>query len=619
MMWLSLLHSILVGFLWGKYLLILILIFLTIIMNIKKIHLADINSKSIKKKAALFLKSKIINLTNNYHLIVLIAGTIFLFSLLFSTRFLLPQNGLWYSGGSSWGDLALHLALITHFVSENFPKFTSPIYANYPNTYPWLFDFYTGWLTSLGFTLRDSLLISSFQALIAFLLGFFALTKNLRFSKISESITYLSFIFAGGAGYLLAIKDWQISGSPALNFFVNLSKNYTNNPENFIYFSNPIADMLLPQRGFLAGLPIFLLFLLMSLFWLKYQNKVFLILTTIILGMMPLIHIHLFLTGCGFLILIFLYQIYFGVQLQKLKITFFQLLSSCILLIIMTAPQLGWFLQTEQSSHFINLDWLWMYDLEKSTSIFDIFQFFLLNFSIVFFLALFRPLLKKFFIKPGKLSPEQNVIHSWLSILWFGMVGILILTLSIRFQPNDYDNIKFLMPALLFACLLSGEIMTFLKQKSLRLIIVLLVLSLGFNSGILATLYELGSNHVFVSSEQLNRVEMARAYLPKNAILATAPAHRDELNMLGGYAVYVGYPGWLWTHGIQAGEREETLRRAYAGDLTAIKKLSIDGVSHLIIREKEREVYNLGFIWQDLTPVYADSSFFIYALADVKH
>ncbi len=54
-----------------------------------------------------------------------------------------------------------------------------------------------------------------------------------------------------------------------------------------------------------------------------------------------------------------------------------------------------------------------------------------------------------------------------------------------------------------------------------------------------------------------------REKIPENSLILTSDTFLNPVSSLAGRPVYLGYPGWLWSHGISYGPREEKLKAFY--------------------------------------------------------
>src|SRR5260221_4943158 len=204
-----------------------------------------------------------------------IAHTLFwsvLFLFLLNTHMLQQKSDGIYSGGNTWGDLALHATFIEKFASQPKPELTSPIYAQEKTTYPFLFDFYTSLLYRYGLSIQLSLIASSGLFLFVFLqLSYFFIYRVVK-SHLASFLFPFIFLLNGGVGVYYFFTDWMASGKSFLQFLYSMPIGYANLFAQHIYWSNLIADYLLPQRSFIPSLGLFTLFLTL-LYGLYAQKK----------------------------------------------------------------------------------------------------------------------------------------------------------------------------------------------------------------------------------------------------------------------------------------------------------------------------------------------------------
>lgn len=596
LIWASFVASWAFGFETGTWILLLFLIVSTaglLLASKLKIRKRQIHVHSVVIELAHIIIKK---LYRNDELLIIVLICL-LIGLLFHSR-LLPQiNETWYSGGSTWGDLAYHSAVISHFAKHDVVSFTNPIYSGAPNVYPFLFDFYTAWLVRAGFSLREALLLSSWQALISLAVLFVALCSMLHLRRVGSIASTAWFFLAGGLGFVFILKDKVSSGMSWLNFLQHLPVQYTNDLERGIYFSTPITDLLLPQRGLLVGLCVVIAILLLLGSWMDKRQHSILIVAAIMCGFLPLIHVHLFLACLGFFVL----SIILSVRSRSDALVWVAVIT---IVGVIASAQWWWLLSNGQGSTFVEVDTWWMFDPDGTTSMWDYVTFFLLNFSLVFPIALLS----------FKVLPSREKSALW-NVLFLGMLGILVLTLMVRFQPNPYDNTKFLIVALLSASMLAGKVIDEWWNNAQWLVVMLIIT--GTASGGLSILREFNHQYPMVAKEDLQELSGINQLLPSDAILASAPDHHFFLNMFGGYAVYLGYPGWLWTHGIEYAERATTLRNAYAFDTNAIRRLKQVGVTHVVLSGTERTTYSVDNRWYLQPNVYKSDGITIIDLDDV--
>lgn len=159
--WLLFLISLLVGYTWGLPIALLIggLGSYGVYLHfLKKRTGSVVVEKSEKKQKSEATKTKELPaLTKSVKLGM--AGYLFVWGLLlfslFFTRSFQDKLGAWYSGGNSWGDIALHSTLIYSFEQHERPPLNFPIYPQNKLTYPFLFDFYTAMLLQTGLNIQQ--------------------------------------------------------------------------------------------------------------------------------------------------------------------------------------------------------------------------------------------------------------------------------------------------------------------------------------------------------------------------------------------------------------------------------------------------------------------------------
>src|SRR5262249_35087087 len=78
---------------------------------------------------------------------------------------------------------------------------------------------------------------------------------------------------------------------------------------------------------------------------------------------------------------------------------------------------------------------------------------------------------------------------------------------------------------------------------------------------------------------------------PPRAPILHAPIHNTPIFLTGRRSV-MGYPGHIWTHGIDSGPRETEIRKIYAGAPDALALLAKYGVDYVVVCPQERSVMN---------------------------
>jgi len=166
-------------------------------------------------------------------------------------------EGLYTGVLNNFGDLPFHLSVITGFsFGNNFPP-QDPTYAGVHFTYPFLTDFISAIFVRCGADLRQSMFIENFVVAVSFvgLLHRWAL-EMLR-DKLAAIITPLLVFLNGGVGWILLWNQLsQKNDDGWMATLRSLPPSFTIIPDTSWRWGNAVSTLLIPQRGFLLGLPL---------------------------------------------------------------------------------------------------------------------------------------------------------------------------------------------------------------------------------------------------------------------------------------------------------------------------------------------------------------------------
>jgi uncharacterized membrane protein len=82
---------------------------------------------------------------------------------------------------------------------------------------------------------------------------------------------------------------------------------------------------------------------------------------------------------------------------------------------------------------------------------------------------------------------------------------------------------------------------------------------------------------------------MIKQQTPPKATILHAPIHNTPIFLTGRRSL-MGYPGHIWTHGIDFGQREADIKKIYSGASDAASLLSKYGVDYVVIDPQEHSV-----------------------------
>jgi len=492
------------------------------------------------------------------------------------------ERGGWSAVVNVWGDYPLHVALINSFVlRDNFPP-QYPVLVGSPLAYPFLTDFFTSVLVKSGFGLREAIWFSNVALFFSLVVFLFFLAKEFSSSKKIAGLALLFFLFNGNAGVLNAFSDALKNPSVLLQ----PPQDYSHDEPRGLFFMNVVYAVFVPERsalfGFTAAVLIYLLLWRNAFEPIARQRKREFLLAGILFGLLPLTHAHSFLAVGVVAAFLFFNNptrawLYF------------------ILPTVLSVPQLVWMSQ-QVTPAMITAHLGWIASNETKTFS-ELVGFWLANgwIALVLSLAAFA------FAKPRQLV----FFAPFLALFFAGNV--------LRFQPWDWDNFKVFMHWGLFASILAALVVVRLwrvaacgKKVLVRvfgvrvfgvgacgfrvLAVVLVVLAIG--SGVLSMLWmSVGVNARFevFSASDLRVADWIRVNTPANAVFLTSDAHNHLVVSIAGRRIVMGFTGWLWSHGLNYGERERDVKLAFASaDCRVLRKY---GVTHVFVSHFEAKLF----------------------------
>jgi hypothetical protein len=502
---------------------------------------------------------------------------------------------------NNFGDLPFHLSVITGFAyGNNFPP-EDPTYAGVRFTYPFLSDFVSAIFVKSGSDLRQSMFIENFILAISFvgLLHRWALVM-LR-DRLAAVITPLLVLLNGGFGWVLLINKANSDDNGLLGVFSNLPPSFTVIPETTWRWGNAISTLLIPQRGFLMGLP--LAVMVFTQWWLvtepapaeikkKDQKRTkrvevsdepgvwtFLAQPTvrrmigagIVAGLLPLAHAHTFVVVMSMGACLALIQ-----RRWRDWFVFFFVAS------IIALPQLWW--STSHSAVQAGKFFAWEigWDHGKDNPLWFWFK----NTGI------FVPLIIAALLYRGK----EYLISRRLLLFYLPFTLCFIVPNFLKMAPWIWDNIKVLFywwvaSAPLVALLLARLWKDNAVRRAIAIVLFVFVTLAGALDVAGIALRSVKYGIFDIAGMQL--AEIVKAQTSPRALIVHAPVHNDPIFLTGRKSL-MGYPGHIWTHGLEFSQRETDIKRIYLGAPNADQLLKDYGIEYAVVGPLERQVMQVN-------------------------
>ncbi len=556
-----------------------------------------------------------------------------LFIAFFDRAMIVGSDGIFTGGSQNLGDLPFHLGAIFSFTDgQNFPP-QNPSFADAKFTYPFIADLLTAFLVKLGASVQNAMHVQNvlwaFSLLVILERFVLKVTGNRFAGKLAPVILF----FSGGFGYLWFLEDFRNGTQGFWDFLWNLPRDYTIGDK--FRWGNSLVVLFITQRSLLLGLPLTVLVLgyLWKMFNFgkeidpqmntdkrgskkgeKEKNPLSPFLSFslsaltvgIIAGTLPLVHAH----SLAVLFIVSAFWFFFSLENWKSWIAF------AIGVALVAVPELFWIMSGSATNTSEFIAWHFGWDAKEDE---NLLLFWLKNTGI------FIPLLIACFVliflsektsgrgdaemqgrgdeskkgkkeKNGKES-EKNLSFSVSPLLrvsltfFLPFLFIFVVSNVAKFAPWGWDNIKVLiywfvgsLPFVAFFLAWMWQKNTVLKALSLA---CLFVLTFAGALDVWRTASAQMRNGVF-DTDAVKIAEKIKTRTEPNALFLNAPTFNSAV-VLSGRRSLLRYIGHLSSHGIDYKEREDDLKRIYAGEGTADVLLKKYGIRYVIISPRERE------------------------------
>ena len=502
-----------------------------------------------------------------------------------------------YSGGSTWGDLAWHLSMISNFVERGLRAVREdPIFPGTKLSYPFLPDLLSAWLIRHGVSLQTSLVAPTFLAALASVVALFYLALSITRSRLAAVVVPFIYFFNGSiVGCYYLWSDYRKSGRHFLTFLNNMPTNYAHVWEHNLRFSNITSDYVLPQRASVFGLLLGLM--VVQLLWLYWQGsrRKHLFFAGLLLSFMPLIHFHSFVALVIAASLLSFTELLTDVR--SWRRVFGSWMIFAVPLIAIAFPQTLW-IAPPHTGHFFRWQLGWTSGTET------LWHYWLKNLS------------PHLFVFALGYSCADRKLRSF----YWAFCGLFLLTNIVVFQPHDYDNMKLLLWWFLVSCVLTGVFLAELKRNyAVRgLVIALLVTSTLMLSGTAAVYREMRLSWRMFSPEDIALASYVKEHSDRNAIFLTSDKHNNPVPCLAGRRIVMGYRGWLWTHGIDFRGRESDIMQIYSGRSNALELLREYRIDYVLL-EKDKAIdfnENEAFFRSHFPTMYSSQNYLLFKVAN---
>lgn len=507
-------------------------------------------------------------------------------------------QGLQTSNGHNIGDLPFHLAVVQGFArGQNFPP-EHPELSGVRLTYPFLVDLVTALAVRAGAAPVRALLVHNLALALALLALAYHMARRWTGDALAALIAPLLVFFSGGLGFLLLARDVDPTQGGLWALLWRLPADYTMRVEAGLRWGNALTTLLVTQRSFLMGLPLFML--AATLWWDavsssdddRGRRRAALLAAGVVVGLMPLVHGHSFAASMAIaaaLAVLFPARAWAG---------FF---GAALLLGV---PQVIWMATGSalETSRFLAVHLGWDRDGRNPL------WFWLWNTGV------FLPLLAVALLWRG----GGAIVSPRLARFYVPFLGCFVVPNLFRLSPWIWDNIKFLflwwvasapLVALALARLLRGGALARAGGVALLVIATL--------AGALDVwrVAQPARTYVIFPPAALEVADQVAAATPPGALILRAPTY-DSPILLTGRRSLMGYDGHIWSQGLDKDRRPELIARTYRGGERAEELLRELAIDYVFLGAQERRAYEVDEAFLARFPLAVEGG--IYRLYRVR-
>lgn len=475
-------------------------------------------------------------------------------------------------------DLPLHVSLIQGFGNGgNLPP-QHPEFAGARLTYPFLVDFGAAQLVVAGLDLYGAIAVQNVVLLIALVVLLHRWTLTLTGDRVAALIAPPIVLLGSGLGWLVFALEASQTHRPLWDFLWNLPHDYTINTRN-LRWGNLITTMLVSQRSFLLGLP---LFLIASMFWWRALHPAqdqapeaavdsaagfrLMCAAGVTAGLLPLAHAHSFLVliaAAACLTLLFRQWINWAV--------FFAVAAA------VAAPQLWWISRDSgiDSQHFVG----WHYGWTKGSE--SLAWFWFKNTGV------FIPLVVAALAVRGR----WRIVPQRLVLFYLPFIGCFIVPQLVRLAPRPSANIKVLVYWYIASTLLVAMCLARVWRigPAARGIVAALIATLTLSAGLDVWRVASGASAVRVfDTAAVSLATLVEETTPPDAVLLHAPIRQPPTALTGRPSVLADLLH-VGSHGFSYATRQADVARIYAGDPDSLALLRRYNVDYVVVGPAERQ------------------------------
>lgn len=565
-----------------------------------------------------------------------------LLAMVFNRAVFERTDGIYTGVMNNLGDLPLHFQIINSFAQgHNLPP-EDPTFASVRFAYPFLVDFLAAMLVRAGAGVLFAMWLQNMVMALALVGLLHYWTILLTRNRLAGVITPLLVLFSGGLGWWLLFSESSSDG-----LFVtlsNLQHDYTIVPNSILRWGNSLTTLFVPQRSILFGMP--LAITIFCQWWLalsqqedaapsdagptatsaleqkttisarisksrskrsrkgaaaihQHEPPNFylrrMLAAGLCAGLLPLIHAHTFLVVMAVaacLTLIF-------------RSTWRSWLYFFAVALIVCLPEILWLANTGGVNTRNYLGWQPGWDHGRH----NVIWFWFVN------TGLFIPLLVVALVwRRGAFRLPQRALKFYAPFAFCFLIPNLV-----KVAPWVWDNIKVLfLWYVASAPLVAWLLARWWQQRSFIRGLAPVALGSLLLAGALDVLRVVSeaSEYQEFDAQGIAAASVISAQTPPRALVLHAPTYNSPVFLTGRRSL-LGYPGWMWSRGLDYSERSADIERIYSGAPEAQALLRKYGVDYVLIGPMELASFKVNEqFWLKYKALSQAGAYRVYQIGD---
>ena len=522
------------------------------------------------------------------------------------THMIMPaEDGSYWCGQSTYGDLCMHLSFITSMRDMQFPP-TYNLLAGTALNYPYLSDSLSTTMMLLGMDLRMAVVFPGTLLMAMTYAGYMILAREiLGDRRKAVALAAVLFFFNGGLGFLY---DFDLAGrdnfEKVREIFTGYYKTPANQPDLNLRFSNVIADLLIPQRALMGGWAMGIPALLLLISAMRERSMRQTLVLALWASCLPLVHTHTFLAlglfSGGFVLsrLVIDRDDWKGV-LKRAGVYLGIVLVLALPQVLFSAVR-----QTVEGGS-LRFQFNWVNNSGGRGMIDGYFWFWIKNAGLPFVLMICALL--------------ESRRRGYADIVC-GMAAIFIVAETILFQPNEYDNNKLFYIWYMFAVILAADYGSVIMQRLAglrgRYVLAALFIFVSVFSGALSVARECISGYQLFSRTAVEAGKWIDENTDRNARVMTGQQHINPVCSLAGRQIICGSDLYVFFHGLDYRTQANDCQRFFELPQQHEYLLDYYDVDYIYVSDYERAEFDvdLTYIDENYDLVYQNPDVRIYAV-----